>query len=237
MAGIDRQIRHGLCSTRNGREHTFRPSVFPNMRLRFQKCAALILAAILHMPVLLLAWTTPEVGRNIPTLKYPVRERVMHTHIVTISPAPAQVTTKSLPLARQKPSPTPPASSAEGKLESDEKVYMEYSTRYFTPKDLDDPPHITSPPDLGVENIGPTIEGEAVLSFYINEHGTVDKIEIEHNTLPEIMMEKMRLGQAELRFIPGRKNGLTVKSVMRYHLVLERDPGIAATHIIDDFSQ
>lgn len=124
----------------------------------------------------------------------------------------------------------PVASIAEGKLDRSEKIYIESSAHYFPSAELDDRPAVLAPPDLGAISIGPTAEGKAALFFFLNENGRVDRIEIEDSTLPETMMEQLQARRNELQFTPGRKNGINVKSVIHYEIVLARDPTITTIY-------
>ncbi|OGB26409.1 MAG: hypothetical protein A3I66_00900 [Burkholderiales bacterium RIFCSPLOWO2_02_FULL_57_36] len=195
----------------------------------------LVVAILLHTTLLLTAVARPEIGKNAPLLVYPVRERVPGIHLAERNTIPSAG--RSISIMPHMAMISRPVSVTEGKLERDEKRYIEHSARYFMLDELDDRPAITSSPDLGVADLSPTIEGAAVLLFYINEVGSVDRIEVEQSTLPEVMVEDLQLKHYELLFTPGKKNGVNVKSVVRYEIVLARDPSIISVHSSDDFSE
>jgi hypothetical protein len=194
------------------------------MKTSFRKGLPLAVSIVIHAALLFAFSEKVDIGKNTPVLAYPVRERVMEIRLAKIDAVQAamQGSAKTLHASAVPQSMLP----AEGKIERENKVFVEYSTRYFTSQELDDSPSILTPLDLGVENISPTIEGEATFRIFLNETGGVDKIDVELSTLPETMLQELQLQRYDLRFSPGKKNGVFVKSVVRYNVVLERDPTI-----------
>lgn len=193
------------------------------MRMSLQSRWALLVSAVFHVAVVFAFFTPKEVGRSVPFLVYPVRERTIEVQLAQVNIAPTtqpkDATITSAPVAA-----SPVASAAEGRLEQFTEIYAESSEQYFPPAELDHRPIVIDPPDLGVINISPTTEGEAVLRFFLDENGVVLKMEVEQSSLPEMMMEQLKLQRDQLRFVPGYKNGINVKSVIRYKILLEKDP-------------
>lgn len=192
-----------------------------NMKIRLQNSLALIGATVLHAALLLLPVPELELGKNTPTLVYPVRVRVVARQLSQASPPnapqavpPVQIATVALP----------PASVAEGSTDSSEKIYTDIREVYFRPAELDVRPVVVTHLDLGASNISPTKEGEAIVRFFINESGSVDRMEIEESTLPEAMVDQLYVQRELLYFTPGRKYGLDVKSVIVYKIHLAREP-------------
>lgn len=154
---------------------------------------------------------------------YPVRKHVASLRpsldVRPPNPHPNTPSPKQIGVAIE-----PPSAMLEGKMERDDKIYLDVRERYFKSSELDVRPIVGVPPDLGVLDIGPTKEGEAVVRFYINEFGSVDWMEIEESSLPEAMVEHLHLQQKLLRFTPGRKAGLDVKSIIVFKIKLAREP-------------
>lgn len=202
------------------------------MRIRFQNNLALVASILFHIAVLLIVSAPPEIGKNTPVLDYPIRARVIAIRLAQTSVV--QTTPQSIPNSMPFAPMTPPASVNEGRLERSEKIYMESSDRYFTPAELDNRPTVINPPDLGVINISPTAEGKAILLFFLNESGAVDKIDVEQSTLPEVMLEQLQSQRDQLHFTPGNKNGINVKSVIHYEIELAKE---ATVTTIDNSSE
>ena len=207
------------------------------MKICFQNWVLLLASAFLHVAALLCVAATlteSEIGKNIPVLVYPVRVHVVEAHLAqtnALSPAlQGKSSTNLLP-----PSAAPAASV--GRLERSERIYIESSTRYFTPAELDNRPAVLTVPDLELKNIGPMIEGEASLRLFIDERGAVDRMDIEQSTLPDAMLEQLQSQRDRLRFTPGSKNGLDVKSVISYKIELTKEPTIAIVHRLDGLSR
>jgi hypothetical protein len=191
------------------------------MTTRIRLCLALFASVLLHTSLLFLGPRPPEVGKNTPVLNHPVRTRQLTIHLNQSSTAKAvqQFAMDPLPTAPAEP----PPSTSEGKVQINPKIYAETSDHYFTPAELDERPTVDNPPDLGAAGVSPTVEGEASLLFYINEKGSVDRIVIEQSSLPESMMEQLQQQREQLRFTPGKKNEVNVKSVVRFKIALAKE--------------
>jgi hypothetical protein len=194
------------------------------MKTKFRKGLPLAISIVTHAALLFAFSEKAEIGKNTPVLAHPVRERAMEIRLAKNDAV--QTAMQGSAKTSHAPAAPQPAPSAEGKIERADKAFVEYSARYFTSQELDDSPLILTPLDLGAENISPTIEGEAIFRIFLNETGGVDKIDVELSTLPETMLQELQLKHHDLRFSPGKKNGVFVKSVVRYNVMLERDPSI-----------
>ena len=176
---------------------------------------ALAISAALHAAAILAPLTGLGTGKNKATRHYPaeaVEVRLAPARADSSFPAPAL-----LPLPT--PEPASPAATTEGRIAPPAWKYVAVSYWYRTPAELDQPPAIVSPPDFA-ENLDPRAEGKASLRFFLNEGGTIDWMEIEESTLPEQMLEALKSQYEQLRFTPGEKNGVKVKSVVRYEVEL-----------------
>lgn len=179
----------------------------------------------LHMALFLgVEFPLPEIGTQEPVQTRPIRARISAMQLGPDAIAPQAIVAEGkndVPLVRARP-----VAAAEGAPRDPTKVYVDNSTRYFKAKELDNRPAIQTPALLDVEGISPVAEGEAVLRFYIDEKGEVDQIEVERSSLPASMLETLLQRREQLRFTPGGKNGVNLKSVMRYQIELKRDPSI-----------
>lgn len=210
------------------------------MRFFFQNSLPLFASVLFHAAAILLlgaAWTEPEIGKNIPAVVYPVRVRVVANTLAQTKAVPIAAQAKPTPIKPVSPMPPPAASVTEGRLEQSAKIYIESSERYFTPAELDSRPAVVKVPDLETINIGPMTEGEATLRLFINEIGTVDRIDIEHSTLPEAMVEQLQSQREQLRFTPGNKNGINVKSVISYKIELAKEPSVTTIYRSGELSR
>jgi hypothetical protein len=193
-----------------------------NMEIRLQNCLAISGAIILHALLLLLPSPKLELGKNTPTLDRPLRTRVVSVQLSQDNhPQLASQPTVQQQKATVMP---PPGAVLEGSTDHNDKTYTDIRERYFRPSELDATPAVVTPLDLGASKISPVVEGDAIVRFFINEYGSVDRMEIEKSTLPEGMVEQLYLQREHLHFTPGRKDGLDVKSVVAYRIHLDKAP-------------
>lgn len=229
MERVGRQV-NDLPETYHGK--ILPPASSARMNARFRHSLPLVVSIVVHAALLLPFAEKLEIGKNTPVLTHPVRERVMNIRFAEVDSG--QAATQGSAEAPHAPPARQSAPPEEGRIERDNKVYAEYSAVYFTSQELDESPSILTPPDLGVGNISPTLEGEAILRVFLDENGAVDKVDVEMSTLPEMMLQQLQLQRHDLRFSPGKKNGVFVKSVVRYNVMLERDPSITTIFTSSD---
>lgn len=91
---------------------------------------------------------------------------------------------------------------------------------YLPAAELDERPVAVQFFDISDESMPPQTRGKLVVSLWINEAGTVDILEIEENNLPDDLTRQMSEQWRSLRFIPGTKHGVPVKSILSYELAL-----------------
>lgn len=92
--------------------------------------------------------------------------------------------------------------------------YMGFASNYFKTSELDVIPEIRRdidlyPPEL--HNLGHG-DGKVVLRLWIDENGSVVKVEPVNSDLPTIFAEAAARVFMQAEFRPGRKNGSAVKS-------------------------
>ena len=170
----------------------------------------------MHAALLLVGPPAPVLGKNIPVVTYPMRVRLLAGPQVPSAPT---VAAEGVPSVTP-PAPARPAAAPEGRVEAEPTNFAESSDRYFTRDELDGRTVVLDPPDLGGEELGPLLEGQAVLVFYINETGSVDRVEVEQSTLPPSMLVQLEAQRERIKFTPGTVNGVLVKSVVRFEIVL-----------------
>lgn len=188
------------------------------MRTRHSFFLALASSVLAHAVLLLAGQAPPVPGKNVQAISYPVRVRLSGVRPGPPAPAaPPAGAAGEMPAAAALPAATP-----EGRIDVEPTRFAETSDHYFTRDELDGRPVVLDPPDLGAAELSPLLEGRAVLLFYLNEHGDVDRIEIEQNTLPPAMMAQLELQREHIKFTPGNKNGVAVKSVVRFEIALAK---------------
>lgn len=170
----------------------------------------------MHAALLLVGPPKLVIGKNIPVMTFPVRMRVLAGPPLPSAPAAAADGVPSI----TPPAPARPATAPEGRVDAEPTNFAASSDRYFTRDELDGPIVVINPPDLGAEALGPLVEGRAVLVFYINETGSVDRVQLEESTLPPSMLAQLETQREKIRFTPGVINGVRVKSVVRFEIAL-----------------
>ena len=154
----------------------------------------------------------PDVGRVTPVLRYPVRVRLLQGVASTATSSSADdVSTLTVPAP-----PAPEALIAEGRIEIAPENYAAVSDRYFPVAELGQRPAATMLPSLDTLLINPLAHGTVVLRLYINETGSVDRIEVDDSTLPPDVLAKLLALRDQLQFTPGMRNGANVKSLVTY---------------------
>jgi hypothetical protein len=188
------------------------------MHTRLSLPLAVTVSVFVHAALLLAEPPAPELGKNVPLLSHPVRVRL--TGIAPVPPAPAAAPEGVLAMESAPVAPAPAA--PEGRIDAEPTSFAESSERYFSRDELDVRPAVLDPPDLGGTELGPLVEGRAVIVFYLDEHGGVDRIELEESTLPPAMLAQLEAQRDSIRFTPGNKNGVAVKSVVRFEVALAK---------------
>ena len=188
------------------------------MRNRLSLCLALAASLLAHAALVLVAPPAPVIGKNVAAMSHPVRVRLQE-----VRPALTPATTPSEEMPSVTPTPPPPQAAApEGRIDAVPTNYAESSERYYQRDELDLGPAVLDPPDLGATELGPLLEGRAVLVFYLNEKGGVDRIALEESTLPAAMLAHLEAQRDRIAFTPGHKNGVAVKSVVRFEIALKK---------------
>lgn len=189
------------------------------MRNHLPLALALAASLLVHAVLVLLAPPAPVVGKNVAAMSHPVRVRLQEVRpALTAPPDPSE----EMPSVTPAPPPPPQAAAPEGRIDAVPTRYAESSQRYFQRDELDVGPAVLDPPDLGGTELGPLLEGRAVLVFYLNEQGGVDRIELEESSLPPAMLAHLEAQRDRIKFTPGSKNGVAVKSVLRLEIALKK---------------
>jgi hypothetical protein len=104
------------------------------------------------------------------------------------------------------------------------------ATHYFDSRGLDPHPfplravELPAPKDKnGVEYFG-----RILLDVYIDADGVVDHVDARESTVPQAMRDEAVRAFSEVRWEPGRKWGIRVKSVKRIEVDLAPPPGAGA---------
>lgn len=118
------------------------------------------------------------------------------------------------PLAETAPGATQPAPAASP---------GQAVPAYFAPTELDRRASVSAAPDLPLptEEVPP---GHVRLRLFLNERGSVDRVEVEESTLPAGFTDQLRGEYARLKFTPAQRQGLPVPSWLRFEVVYEAHP-------------
>lgn len=89
-------------------------------------------------------------------------------------------------------------------------------THYYPADQLTARPRALDEPDLDPPPLASVVaSGEIAFSLWIDEHGQVTELRVEHNDLPEAFAQTAATAFKELRFAPGEIDGRAVGSVLR----------------------
>ncbi|MCX8087293.1 MAG: energy transducer TonB [Rhodocyclaceae bacterium] len=92
---------------------------------------------------------------------------------------------------------------------------------YYFPADLEEPPRaLTALPEEFPGLAGKIGAGRLVFSVLIDEHGRVDEVINESNSLTPEFVPPLREAIEKMRFVPGMKGGQPVKSRLRIEVNL-----------------
>lgn len=94
------------------------------------------------------------------------------------------------------------------------------SLGYLPASALDERPSEISFFDFSSLHLVADASGKLVVQLWINEAGTIDFLEIEESNVPDEISKQMLEQWRTLRFVAGMKDGVRVKSVVRYELTL-----------------
>lgn len=94
---------------------------------------------------------------------------------------------------------------------------------YFPVRDLSLRPSVIRDVSPAIRFVGVPAQ-TVILRLFINEEGSIDRVDTEQSFLPEAMEESLREAFAAVKFQPGIREGAPVKSQMRIEVRLEDDP-------------
>lgn len=94
------------------------------------------------------------------------------------------------------------------------------SLSYLPASALDERPTEIRFFDFSSLPLPPDASGKLVVQLWINEAGAIDFLEIEESNVPDEVSKQMLEQWRSLQFVAGMKDGVRVKSVVRYELTL-----------------
>ncbi|TRZ66627.1 MAG: TonB family protein [Rhodocyclaceae bacterium] len=87
---------------------------------------------------------------------------------------------------------------------------------YYTTDQLSKRPQPLGSADLEAPEIRPIVaSGKMIVKLWIDEFGEVNDVEVEKTELPEVFSRSTVAAFKRLRFKPGERSGVRVRSVMR----------------------
>lgn len=101
---------------------------------------------------------------------------------------------------------------------------------YIRPQDLTEKPQLLQDiePNLRV-TVADFPTQTAILRLLINEMGYIDKVEVDRSRLPEEVEKIVSNVFSTLKFIPGKRNGIAVKTWLKIEVLLENTVRIPVT--------
>lgn len=92
--------------------------------------------------------------------------------------------------------------------------------RYFPTRELNVRPRVLKdvPPDIQLVGVPAQT---VILRLFINEAGDIDRVDTEQSFLPEDIEREVRGAFSTLKFQPGMRDGMAVKSQMKIEVRLE----------------
>ncbi|MEN3295764.1 MAG: hypothetical protein V7642_5017 [Burkholderiales bacterium] len=96
------------------------------------------------------------------------------------------------------------------------------ATTYYAANQLTKRPQAAAAIDLDPLQIhGVIATGKMVILLWINEHGTVDNVELEQSDLPSQFGEAALTAMRDARFVPGELNGRAVRSKLKIEVTYD----------------
>ena len=88
--------------------------------------------------------------------------------------------------------------------------------RYVPAEQLTPRPRALAEPELDPQQLAAYVaSGEIALTLWIDEHGAVSELHVEHSDLPAVFAQTAAAAFREVRFAPGEIDGHAVGSVLR----------------------
>lgn len=174
----------------------------------------LSLSLLVHLAIIYGVPWSPGGGKNVDRSvnTQPGRHRLT----VTLTPAaPAATAQQSAEKSDARAVVETEADLAGVESPTNALISTALETRYFTVAELDQHPAIArdiadNPPELLEHSQG----GEIVLRLWIDKTGSVVSVDPVSSNLPPVFVDSARAGFLQAAFLPGRKNGNAVATVM-----------------------
>lgn len=99
---------------------------------------------------------------------------------------------------------------------------------YYPTRELSLRPIVTTDVSPAMQFVGVPAQS-VILRLFINEEGSIDRVDTEQSFLPEDMAKDLRDAFSRVKFQPGMRDGNPVKSQMRIEVRLDDDHERTAT--------
>ncbi|MBI3229318.1 MAG: hypothetical protein HYZ45_03790 [Burkholderiales bacterium] len=132
-----------------------------------------------------------------------------------------ELETEPSTVKRPTPSELPPALPLANN-DDDVPLLRDLALRYFNSKELSEKPQVIEDigHDIALDTPGAPAQTLVIL-LYINEEGTIDKVELLQANLPHEMALAVADNFRRLKFKPGQLHGVAVKSLLKIEVQLE----------------
>jgi TonB family protein len=133
------------------------------------------------------------------------------------SPSPVHSDDEGIPLTQRSPDIPPLPQKYEGI-----GLLPIPAPTYYVASQLTKRPQPAAAINLDPPNIhGVIATGKMVILLWINEHGTVDEVELEQSDLPTQFGEAALAAMRDARFVPGELHGIKVRSKLKIEVTYD----------------
>lgn len=160
-----------------------------------------------------------------PATQFTPPSSVLKVQLVKLDSSPGSTLAAAMPEAGEEmPSALPrTVATAAPELQNNEPAFLvpgQVEPHYFPTRELSLRPLVLKdiPPDI--ELVGVPAQ-TVILRLFINEEGDIDRVVTEQSFLPEEMARDLTDAFSKLKFHPGMRDGVPVKSQMKIEVKLE----------------
>lgn len=101
-------------------------------------------------------------------------------------------------------------------------VPIKFPPYYFQSQELTEKPRVFRDIPADMVIVLPDVPTQPVIArLYINEHGDIDKVELENSELGEEAQRFVTNAFAKIKFVPGRIDGAQVKSQLKIEFMIQ----------------
>jgi outer membrane biosynthesis protein TonB len=161
--------------------------------------------------------------------------------IASVTPLPVATVVTAAAAPRSEPTALPPQAPSNLAIAPAaplpqtvlEPVLWETEPQYFTSKQLSEKPQVLQDVAHSLSLTFSGIETQTViLRLMINEHGNIDRVHLDQSTLGNDVERVVIAAFSNIKFQPGKIDGVAVKSQLKIEVLLENAEPIRLQHTI-----